>query len=110
MGADNSRPVDISDAAWERVQKQKLDLMNEERRKRDEMQKEVSDRIIGLNMDFAEYCSACHDVPKIMMVLPSYRERCARARGKVMNDVTGIVAVTINVERANQMIGEIKNM
>lgn len=46
------------------------------------------DKISQLEADFLVYCSACHDVPKIMMVFPSYRKDCAEARKKLLVNAT----------------------
>lgn len=85
MGAQNTKPMNISDAAWERVQNRKLDMIAEAEKKKAEDMANVAS-------SFADYCSACNDVPKLLMLLPSYRERCSQARGKLFKDVSGIIA------------------
>jgi hypothetical protein len=110
MGQDNSKPDDVSDAAWERYQDKKLDIVREQITEKENLQKEVNDKLLAFNVNFIDYCSACHDVPKPMMVFPSYREKCSLARGKLIGDMTGLLLTSNNIETTNQMIKKINKM
>lgn len=110
MGADNSKPSDVSDKAWERVQNRKLDMIAEETIKQERFAMQTSNVMTMFNDDLVEYCSACHDVPKIMMVLPSYRERCAVARGRVLNNVRDIIVITANKGAGNNTVDQINKV
>lgn len=107
MGIDNSKPTDVSDAAWERVQNRKLDMIEQERQKRLVLEIKRYEGMQRLNTDLLQYCSACHDAPRFMMVFPSYRERCSVARGNLLNNVTNIVASSIDQQSADEFINQI---
>lgn len=85
MGGANTKPMNVSDAAWERVQNRKLDMIAEAEKKK-------ADDMAHLASSFSDYCSACNDVPKLLMFFPSYRERCSQARGKLFKDISGVIA------------------
>lgn len=107
MGADNSKPTDVSDAAWERVQNRKLDMIQQESQRRLMLEIERNEAMTKFNQDILEYCSACHDVPRFMMVFRSDRERCYKARENLLNNVTTIARSSMNQRSADEIIEKI---
>ena len=110
MGSNNSKPTDVSDAAWERHQDKKLAILNEEIKENARLQKETNDKMTTFNANLFEYYSACHDTPQVMMMFPSYRNRCSLARGILIHDVTGMLMTSNNLENGKQMIEKINKM
>lgn len=110
MGSSNTKPSDVSDAAWERQQEKKLEMVKEEIRQRDQFKQEAHHQVTNLVLDYDHYCRACHDVPKVLMLLPSYRNQCSEARGKLINNTMGYVLNTDLVVTREQMIEKINNM
>lgn len=121
MGLGESKPSNVSDEAWERVQvkkleaeKQKFDAktakMDEANLKLDELEKTIREGTANSIRDFSEYCSACHDVPRFMMVFPNNRERCTLAREKLLNNTSGTAISMFRAEATKEMISEINKM
>ena len=110
MGAENTKPTNVSDAAWERVQTKKLNMIAEERDRiaADERQKVRG--LTNLASNYAEYCSACNDIPKLLMFFPLYRERCSKAREKLFKDVSEIAVNTYNNANSDEIINQIKRL
>lgn len=110
MGSDNSKPSDVSDATWEKVQYEKLKLINIQTSKLDEENIQLKNNMNQVVADYSDYCSACNDVPKIMMIVPSYRKTCSQAREKILNDVSGMISGTVSIKSTQEMINTINKM
>lgn len=94
MGAGNSKGTECA------LNVKMTEAVREENGQPKESLKErqqMINRMLTFNSHIAEYCSSCHDVPKILMLLPSYRERCFRARYQVLHDVTNLIGPSVGL-------------
>lgn len=108
MGSTNSKPDDVSDAAWDKVQQQKLDLIAEKEHKIKEFQRKRQEEMNKFRVHLADYCGKCHDVPGIMMILPSYRKECSDARAKILEDLLDQFNLTESMDTAKKVSDAIK--
>src|SRR5579859_6743841 len=95
MGKDNSkyaRPPSLSEECWERILEREHELKKQKVEMYGKLHEDIRKDMITFGNDYNEYCSACEDVPKIMMFIPSYHERCVQARGKMMNSCAEVTS------------------
>ena len=110
MGSENSKPDHVSDAAWERVQEIRMNKIAEKETEIKELNEQKTASILLLTSNVVDYCSKCHDVPGILMLLPSYRKECADARSAVLKDITGMMSNAASEDAARRVINSVKNM
>ena len=108
MGSENSKPSDVSDAAWNKVQQQKLSLIAEKEKEIKEWKKERQEKLEEFSKDLANYCDKC-SVPKVMMLIPSYRKECTEAREKVFNTVTSQINITESIHTAVKVSNAVRS-
>lgn len=110
MGAQPTKPTDVSDAAWERTQQRKLETIKEQQAEIQKIKEERHVALTRLKINVLEYCSACHDVPWILMLLPNNRRQCATARSRMLDDMTTLASAIANENIVNDTISKISKI
>jgi hypothetical protein len=104
MGKDNSKyakPLSLSEEAWERILVREYELEKQKIEMYEKLHEEIRKDVITFSDDYREYCNACEDVPKIMMFMPNYRERCSQARGRMINSGAEVAIKLVGMEIVN---------
>lgn len=57
------------------------------------------EKLYEIIKNYSEYCSACNDVPKALMLFPSYRQKCSEARHKLHNNTAMFILESSNKEK-----------
>lgn len=109
MGNGNSKPSNVSDAVWNKVQREKLDLITKKEQEAKDLEKIRQEKCRQLTVDFADYCHKCHDVPKIMMLFPSFRKDCSEARKRVLEDISDQIDIAKSMGTAQQVANATKH-
>ncbi|CAH6419605.1 Hypothetical protein KVN_LOCUS4 [uncultured virus] len=95
MGSQESKPSNISNEDWLRYQDKKLEtkqnLINQQKKEELENIKEIQDNISNFVVNFNNYLTKCHDVPKFMFTFQQTRENCEKARLEFLNTSMNLV-------------------
>lgn len=110
MGAQPTKPNDVSDAAWERTQQRKLEAVQEEQAVLRKLNDEKNETLRRVTIDLLDYCSACNDIPSYLMIFPSYRQRCRETRTRLLGNVVDIAKAISEEDRAIKAISKISRL
>ncbi len=110
MGLNNSKPSDVSDAAWMQYQDKKLTMLQNQINENNQLNEEYNKTFSNLGNHYLEYCKACHDVPKYLMVFPSYREECNKARTQLFSDGINLIEKSGLIYIKEEIFKKINNM
>ena len=91
MGAKVSIETKLTDEQykrWLRIKKEKIDELENESNKK---QLEIDTRKNNMINSFLDYTETCHDVPKLAMVIPRYRNLCQENRMKFLEPFGDVI-------------------
>jgi len=108
MGSGNSKPDNVSDEAWERTQTEKFQRISEKENELQLVREKYKNDMVHMAVGISNYCDKCHNVPKILMLLPSYRNECNDARLKLLFNLTELIDDSNSEQATSHIINFLK--